>query len=55
MEKVHTILLKVSDKELDEIIIESTRANRTVANLPTRTEVLTEEIGCVEKFDMEEE
>jgi len=43
-EKVHTILLTPSDSEIDEIIIEATRGNRTVANLPTRTEVLTEEI-----------
>ena len=43
-EKVHTILLKPSNSEIDEIIIECTRGNRTVANLPTRTEVLTEEI-----------
>ncbi|MDC0204545.1 TonB-dependent receptor [Flavobacteriales bacterium] len=42
--KVHTILLSASDTEIDEIIIEATRGNRTVANLPTRTEVLTEEI-----------
>ncbi|MBT5859134.1 MAG: TonB-dependent receptor, partial [Flavobacteriales bacterium] len=38
------IKLTVSDSEIDEIIIEATRGNRTVANLPTRTEVLTEEI-----------
>ena len=44
LEKVYPILLKVSDEELDEIIIEATRGNKTVANLPTRTEVLTEEI-----------
>ena len=43
-EKVHTVLLTPSDTEIDEIIIEATRGNRTVANLPTRTEVLTEEI-----------
>ncbi len=42
--KVYSILLNPSDTEIDEIIIESTRGNRTVANLPTRTEVLTEEI-----------
>ena len=29
---------------MDEVIIEATRANRSVANLPTRTEVLTDEI-----------
>jgi len=42
--KTHTISLSTSDTEIDEIIIEVTRGNRTVANLPTRTEVLTEEI-----------
>jgi len=44
MEKAYTVLLKVTAVEIIEIIIECTRANRTVANLPTRTEVLTEEI-----------
>ena len=42
--KEHIILLSISDTEIDEIIIEATRGNKTVANLPTRTEVLTEEI-----------
>jgi len=42
--KEHVILLSMTDTEIDEIIIEATRANKTVANLPTRTEVLTEEI-----------
>ncbi len=42
--KEHIIFLSISDTEIDEIIIEATRANKTVANLPTRTEVLTEEI-----------
>ena len=42
--KLHTVLLSASDSEIDEIIIEATRSNRTVANLPTRTEVLTDEI-----------
>ncbi len=40
----HTIYLSPVEIEIDEIVIEATRANRTVANLPTRTEVLTEEI-----------
>ncbi len=42
--KTHTVLLSAADTEIDEIIIEATRGNKTVANLPTRTEVLTEEI-----------
>ena len=41
---VNKIQLSTSDTEMDEIIIEATRANRTAANLPTRTEVLTDEI-----------
>ena len=39
-----TVALVPTSQELDEIYIEATRANRTVGNLPTRTEVLTEEI-----------
>lgn len=38
------ILLAPSELKLDEVVIEATRANKSVANLPTRTEVLTEEI-----------
>jgi iron complex outermembrane receptor protein len=39
-----TFALVPEATDLEEIYIEATRANRTVANLPTRTEVLTEEI-----------
>lgn len=42
-EKV-TIELIPSEGVMDEVIIEATRSNRSVADLPTRTEVLTEEI-----------
>jgi iron complex outermembrane receptor protein len=38
------IYLAPSESQLDEIVIEATRANKSVADLPTRTEVLTEEI-----------
>ena len=38
------VFMSALEEEVDEIIIEATRANKTVANLPTRTEVLTEEI-----------
>lgn len=38
------VYLVPEGEQLDEIVIEATRANRTVANLPTRIEVLTEEI-----------
>ncbi len=43
-DSVIQIVLVLSESELDEVIIESTRANRSIANMPTRTEVLTEEI-----------
>ncbi|MBT4881082.1 MAG: TonB-dependent receptor, partial [Flavobacteriales bacterium] len=38
------IKLSNENTEIDEIIVEATRGNRTVANIPTRTEVLTDEI-----------
>lgn len=38
------VYMALSESQMEEIIIEATRANKTVANLPTRTEVLTEEI-----------
>ena len=43
-EVAHEIKLSADNTEIDEIIVEATRGNRTVANLPTRTEVLTDEI-----------
>lgn len=39
-----SVLLASEAEDFEEVIIESTRSNRSVANLPTRTEVLTEEI-----------
>jgi outer membrane receptor for ferrienterochelin and colicins len=42
--EAHEIKLSADNTEIDEIIVEATRGNRTVANLPTRTEVLTDEI-----------
>lgn len=41
------MLVTLSEKEevLNEIIVEGTRSNRSIAAIPTRTEVLTEEIG----------
>lgn len=45
LEKVLKIYMVLEDsQEIHEIIIEATRANKSVGNLPTRTEVLTEEI-----------
>lgn len=41
---VDKVYLKPDDSTLDEIYVEATRANKTISNLPTRTEVLTDEI-----------
>jgi len=38
------IFLEPSEEELDEIIVESTRANRSIEDIPTRVEALTDEI-----------
>jgi outer membrane receptor for ferrienterochelin and colicins len=38
------VLLVPSEESLDEITVESTRANRSIQNIPTRIEALTEEI-----------
>ncbi len=42
--KEKVILLQEMESGLDEILVEATRANKTITNLPTRTEVLTDEI-----------
>jgi iron complex outermembrane receptor protein len=41
---VHEVLLEANTEGLDEIIVESTRANKSIANIPTRIEALTDEI-----------
>lgn len=38
------IYLEEAESTLEEIYVEATRANKTISNLPTRTEVLTDEI-----------
>lgn len=38
------VFLVANDSELGEVVVEATRANKTISNLPTRTEVLTDEI-----------
>jgi iron complex outermembrane receptor protein len=38
------ILLTADSEDLEEVIVESTRANRSIVDLPTRIEALTEEI-----------
>ncbi len=43
-DKPHTILLEPDATLVDEIIVESTRANKSIANIPTRIEALTDEI-----------
>lgn len=47
----HIILLSSDVDELDEIIIEATRGNKTIENIPTRVEVLTEEIDEASTMD----
>ena len=46
-----TILLLQVIGQLDEIIIEATRGNKTIDNIPTRVEVLTEEIDEASTMD----
>lgn len=41
---VVSVYLVSEVEEMDEVIVEATRANRSISNLPTRTEALTEEI-----------
>lgn len=38
------IFLSASEEKLEEVIVEGTRSNKSIANIPTRVEVLTEEI-----------
>jgi len=45
------IYLSREEEELDEIIIEATRGNKTIDNIPTRVEVLTEEIDEASTMD----
>jgi outer membrane receptor for ferrienterochelin and colicin len=45
------ILLSEGSAELDDIIVEGTRSNKSIANIPTRVEVLTEEIDEASTMD----
>jgi len=45
------IFLSSEADELDEIIVEATRGNKTIDNIPTRVEVLTEEIDEASSMD----
>lgn len=51
LSSVQVIYLTPTSGELDEIIIEGTRSNRSIANSPTRVEVLTEEIDEASTMD----
>lgn len=46
-----TVMLTSEETVTDEIVIEGTRSNRTIANTPTRVEVLTEEIDEASTMD----
>ena len=43
-ESIHEILLSKEPVEIDEIIVESTRSNKSISLTPTRVEALTDEI-----------
>ncbi|MCD6013913.1 MAG: hypothetical protein K0Q79_3775 [Flavipsychrobacter sp.] len=46
-----TIFLAATGTALDAIVVEGTRSNRSIANTPTRVEVLTEEIDEASTMD----
>lgn len=48
---IQTIYLVADSEELGEIIIEGTRSNKSIADEPTRVEVLTEEIDEASTMD----
>ena len=45
------IFLSEKSDELEEIIVEGTRSNKSISNIPTRVEVLTEEIDEASTMD----
>jgi outer membrane receptor for ferrienterochelin and colicins len=45
------VLLSTATDEVEEIIVEGTRSNRSIDNIPTRVEVLTEEIDEAATMD----
>ncbi|GAA4462709.1 hypothetical protein GCM10023189_39720 [Nibrella saemangeumensis] len=51
MTEERVILLQTENTELEEVIVEATRANRSIAELPTRIEALTEEIDEASTMD----
>jgi outer membrane receptor for ferrienterochelin and colicins len=48
---VNELLLSTDKNELAELVVEGTRSNRSIANTPTRVEVLTEEIDEAATMD----
>lgn len=46
-----TVFLEAEGEAMDEVVVESTRSNRSIDNIPTRTEVLTEEIDEASTMD----
>jgi len=46
-----TVILLPNAGELDEVIVEATRSNKSIDNIPTRVEVLTEEIDEASTMD----
>jgi outer membrane receptor for ferrienterochelin and colicins len=46
-----TVLIPSAADELEEVIIEGTRSNKSIENIPTRVEVLTEEIDEASTMD----
>ncbi len=49
--QVIDIQLNASEEEIEELIIEGTRSNRSIENIPTRVEALTEEIDEASSMD----
>jgi len=45
------LLLSTVESELEEVVVQSTKSNRSIANTPTRVEVLTEEIDEAATMD----
>ncbi len=45
------LLLSADERQLDEVVVQGTRSNRSIANTPTRVEVLTEEIDEASTMD----
>jgi outer membrane receptor for ferrienterochelin and colicins len=48
---IEYIFLESTDKELQDIVVVGTRSNRSIATIPTRVEVLTEEIDEAATMD----